>query len=91
MALGTIPPRYEGVECLNPRLIRTEVSMAEHSTSDDCEPHNLIKPRAVGRGLVKDDAVTMTTIPVAEKGFDSRVLVSIELIQDHVNPWGRCR
>jgi hypothetical protein len=85
MSLGVIPSRDEAFECFDRLLNRTEVAMSEHSASNDCKPQlDLIEPRAVGRSVVEDESVAMTMIPVAEEGLDWRVLVSIEVIQDHV-------
>jgi hypothetical protein len=69
MSLGVVPPRDETLDRGDELVNGTAVSMAEYPTRNDREPKlDLVEPRAVGGSVVKEEAVAVATIPLAEEG-----------------------
>src|SRR5271166_3562379 len=87
VSLAVVPARDEPLDRFDQLVNATEVPVAEYSTGNDREPKlDLVEPRAVGGSVVKDEAVAVATTPLAEESPHARVLVSIEVVQHHVDP-----
>src|SRR5215472_1410597 len=81
-----VPPLEEPFERFDELIHRTEIAMTKHPAGNDREPQlDLVEPRAMGRSVVKDQAVAVASIPRADKSAPGGVLVGIEVVEHQVD------
>ena len=87
MGLGPVPLTNELGYRANQFIGRVEISVAQDASTNNRKPKlDLIQPRTVLRGIVEDEAIVMTPVPVSEEGPLALVAVGVEVIQYYMDP-----
>ena len=67
-----------------------EITIPQHTAADDTKPElDLVKPRAVGRGVVEEEAIAVPLVPLRHEIALARISMCVEVIENDVDSWLR--
>jgi hypothetical protein len=86
VSFNPVPPPDKRFNGIHKRVGIAEVSITENATAHDREPQlDLVEPGTMRWCVVKDKPISMPSIPVRDEIAPARILVGIQIVQNHVD------